>query len=541
MGSLNLYKIDITKKESFLQELSSKMERLQTKTIVEEVDATKVKFSLTLYLAKPTSTKDIKWNWLLRQYGKDNIQVEPSPSAVLLIEKDGETTYAATYGHSYFVVDKYADRDFGFNFARKIPFNEIKTTTLITPNSRRNKTVNTYINYEELEFDSGESFAKLKAKAELDDGFTLFKPSIEVGTSFRCITDSDSLNRIVSIICYVERIIRDKEDQYKIPVFSKVKDKDLIAKLNARMKDKVRDNPDVRISELDIIGVTEIFNRNDGEFVLKYSRKTKTVTDLSSDELRAFCQDIGVDFGKTVLDIQVQSLHEGEAVYSALVHDLIDFTDDEERCLLSKGTWYRYNDDYLQYLKDSISEIKTQYDPHYDFTTKIHNDFIETFFHEARKDPSNAGKNDDDIRKALKKKYYAERVFNMLMERDFGFKNYDRESTSVGGAKVELMDLYKDGVMYAVKFGNSSAKLCYAVDQSLNSLNLYKHRKLEKMPEIRTVAIWLVLERDTHIEENGTPNINTLEMLMLKNRLDQWKKEVRLQGYQPLICINYRL
>ena len=63
-------------------------------------------------------------------------------------------------------------------FARKIQYKEIKTTTLTTPNSRRNKTVNTYINYNELEFDSGESFAKLKAKVDLAEGFTLYKPSI---------------------------------------------------------------------------------------------------------------------------------------------------------------------------------------------------------------------------------------------------------------------------------------------------------------------------------------------------------------------------
>ena len=34
--------------------------------------------------------------------------------------------------------------------------------------------VNTYVNYEELDFDSGESYAKLKAKAALPEEFTLF-------------------------------------------------------------------------------------------------------------------------------------------------------------------------------------------------------------------------------------------------------------------------------------------------------------------------------------------------------------------------------
>lgn len=540
MGSLNLYKIDDSKRQAFFQELSNKMDESQTISIQKKIDDVDINFGLTLFCSKPNITKGVKWNWLLRQYNENEIQVDPSPSAVLLIEKDDEIAYAATYGHSYFIVDKYADKDFGFDFARKMSFGEIKTTTLTTPNSKRNKTVNTYIDYDELEFDSGESFAKLKAKVELDDDFTLFKPSLEVGTSIRCVTESDSLECIVSIICYIENTICNKADRYNIPVFSKVKDKEQISRLNNRMEEKVKENPEVSISELDIVGATEIFNRNDSEFIFKYGRKTKNVTSLSNNELRLFCQEHNLTFEDVVLDIQVQSLYEGNIVSSALVRDLIDFTDDEERCLLSKGIWYQYNDDYLKYLTDSISEIRAEYNPLYDFSSEKHMAFIETFFSDVRSDPSNAEKTDSEIRAALKKKYYAERAFNMLMERDYGFQNFDRDSKSIKGAKVEIMDLYKDGIMYAVKIGNTSAKLCYAVDQSIASLRLYKHRLLNNMPEIHTVAIWLILERATHIEVDGVPDINSLDMLMLKNRLDQWKKEVRLQGYKPIICINYK-
>lgn len=540
MGALNLYKIDSSKRQIFIRELSNKMKMSKMISIPKDDNGINEDFGLTLFFSQTSEPKSIKWNWLLECYGESEVQVDTSPSAVLLIEREDRPTYAATFGHSFFIVDKFADQDFGFDFARKIPFSEIKTTTLTTPNSKRNKTVNTYIDYNVLEFDSGESFAKLKAKAELPDDFSLFKPSLEIGTSIRFVTESDSLERIVSIICYIEKVLQNPENKYKIPVFSKVKDKDLISQLNMRMKENVRENPEVSISELDIIGVTEIFNHNDGEFIIKCGRKSKAVASLTSDELRAFCEENDLDFGEAVLDIQVQSLYEGVTVTSSLVRNLIDFTDDEERCLLSKGTWYKYNDDYLNYLRDSITQIETKYDSQYDFSSKMHTDFVESFFSDARKDPNNKGKSDDAIRADLKRKYYAERAFNMLMERDCGFENYDRDSKSVNGAKVEIMDLYKDKTMYAVKMGNTSAKLCYAVDQSIASLRLYKHNQLGNMPPIKTVAIWLVLDRTNHIEENGAPNINALEMLMLKNRLDQWKKEVRLQGYKPLIRVNYK-
>ena len=38
---------------------------------------------------------------------------------------------------------------------------------------------------------------------------------------------------------------------------------------------------------------------------------------------------------------------------------------------------------------------------------------------------------------------------------------------------------------------------------------------------------------------DGKPNISELNMLMLKNKIDAWKKEVRLLGYAPIIRINY--
>lgn len=540
MSNINLYKIDNSKVDVFSRELSSKMKFTKTIIINKKANDEDVKYGFTLYYSHPKPQKELKWNWLLELFDEAVISVNASPSAVLLIEKGDDAVYAITFGHSFFLVDKYAEKDFGFAFARKIRFDEIKTTTLTTPNSRRNKMVSTYVNYDELEFDSGESFAKLKAKATLEDEFSLFKPSLEIGTSIRLITEDDTLERIVDIISYIENVINTEEDKYKIPVFMKIKDQEQIDRLNERMKNSVNDNPNISISELDIIGATEVFNRNDSEFTLKYQRKKKHVVSLSNDELRTFCDENNFDFGETVLDIMVCSLIDGNSVGRSRVRDLIDYTDDEERCLLSKGIWYQYNDDYLNYLRDSINEIKAEYHPEYDFNDRIHDNFISTYLNKARNDPDNAGKSDAEIIKKLKKTYYAERAFNMIMARDHSFTNFDRIEISVGGAKIEIMDLYKDKTMYAVKIGNSSAKLCYAVDQSISSLKLYKHGLLEKMPEIDAVAIWLVLERRNHIEDNGVPDINSLDMLMLKNRLDYWKKEVRLQGFKPLIYINYR-
>lgn len=541
MGSVNLYKIETSKFQSFLDELSRKMKIINTVMIPKNHNGQEVNFGLTLYISQTSASKDLSWNWILTAFDAEHLQIFSNPSALLLVEQDEDTVYAVTFGHSYFLADKFCDRDFGFSFARKIMFDEIKTTTFTTPNSRRNKTVNTYINYNELEFDSGESFAKLKAKAHLPEGFSLFKPTLEIGTSIRFVTENDSLDKIINLIFYVENVILNEEDRYKIPIFSRVKDDDQLQVLDQHLLESVQNNPEISISELDIVGATEIFNRNDSEFILKYKRKEKKITSLSNDEIHRFCEENAFNFGESALNITVVSLYENEPVSSAPVRKIIDYTDDEQRCLLSKGVWYQYNDDYLNYLKASIAEIETEYHPEYDFSTTLHNAFVESLLVEAKEADEYQGKTDDQILVALKRKYYAERAFNLIMERDHGFQNFDRQGRQVGSTIVELMDLYKDQTMFAVKIGNSSAKLCYAVDQSISSLRLYKHQLLPNMPAIKRVAIWLVLERQTTIGAPGCPqDLNELEMLMLKNRLDQWKKEVRLQGFTPLIYINYK-
>ena len=74
----------------------------------------------------------------------------------------------------------------------------------------------------------------------------------------------------------------------------------------------------------------------------------------------------------------------------------------------------------------------------------------------------------------------------------------------------------------------------------MTSLKLYKQNRLENMPQIDNVAIWLILDRKSKINKKGVPDLNLLLMLMLKNQLDQWKKEVRLQGLKPIVYVNYK-
>ncbi len=541
MSTVNLYKIDNNKVQEFFKKLSDKMDNLMTKEIDKSSGEETNIFSFTLYVSVSNEEKIVSWNWLLKEFDQKTIFTQVSPKAILIIEKNYETVYAVTFGNAFFMVDKYSDRDFGFTYGRKLKYEQIKTTTLTAPGLQRNKVVNTYIDYNELEFDSGESFAKLKAREILPDDFDLYKPSIEIGTSIRFIIENDSLDSIADLIIHVEKTMV-KPDNYKIPVFSKVRDLDLIERYEELLRDEIKQGQaTINISELDIIGVTEIFNNNDSLFVLKHGRCKKEVTVLNEYTIREFCEENNIDFDNEVLNIKVVSCYNGETVATSTVHDIVDYTIDSEKCLLSKGVWYKYNDDYLEYLKYSLADIEVVYNPKYDFSNVIHDLYIDDMFLKEKDNPDYQGLGCDKIKEKLKRKYYAERVFNELRTRDDGFTNYDRDIKAIDKEKIEVMDLYKDECMYAVKIGNTSAKLCYVVDQSLTALKTYKSGLVSGIPRIKKVAIWLVLENKKHIEDNnGKPVLDKLNLLMLKNRIDQWKKAVRIQGLDPVIAINYK-
>ena len=282
MAYINIYKIDSFKKKEFFINISERLKFQDSKNI--EIENEK-DIEISLYVSDEQSKKEVSWNWLMDEFELEKITISANPRAVLTIAKNN-IVYAITFGFSYFFVDKFCDRNFAFNFARKIEFKEIKTTALSSPNTQRNKTINTYINYNELEFDSGESFCKLKAKIKLEDNFDLYKELIEVGSSIKFNLKENTIDKIVILINHIEDML-ELEDRYKIPVFCKIKDKVIKEKLNKGLEKKILANMEsINISEFDIVGSNEIFNHNDVTFELRYKKYHKRITDLSITSLK---------------------------------------------------------------------------------------------------------------------------------------------------------------------------------------------------------------------------------------------------------------
>jgi hypothetical protein len=128
------------------------------------------------------------------------------------------------------------------------------------------------------------------------------------------------------------------------------------------------------------------------------------------------------------------------------------------------------------------------------------------------------------------------------MRGDEGYEVCDRKLVKVRGEKIEICDLRKDGVIYSVKRGNSSADLSYVVTQSEAAIDFYVNQGLPKKDKPKKVALWLILPRKDRLPiKDERLDWDMLGMLLLKIRIDSWKKKARLAGMVPEIRINYEV
>ena len=82
------------------------------------------------------------------------------PKGIILVQRSDKTgqTYAISFGGAHFNVDSYCDREFGFDFACRVKIKHTKLTSTINSNSKRNKTISSYKDFDHLEINSGESY-----------------------------------------------------------------------------------------------------------------------------------------------------------------------------------------------------------------------------------------------------------------------------------------------------------------------------------------------------------------------------------------------
>ena len=528
MAKLNLYKIDARKKDDFCNNLEDNMIKISEKSIENGA----ILFKLYAFFPEENN-KGLNWNWLLEEFEESKVMYTSQPRAVLLIEK-GEVLYVASFGSSYFQINKYCDRAFAFDFAKRCEYVEVKTTAVNAPNAQKNKMISSFKNCKDFIYDSGESYQKIKATINILEDESRFNKSIEIGTSIKFSMKENTLQNICKIIDHVEEVLT-YEIIHKIPLFTEIKD-ERVDTLDCLLVEAIKKGEaKVSFKNFEIFGVTETFFEDELGFKITFEEYEKTTVELNSGELKAFIEECNIR-DEDILNIGIIPISDEHGSQGFKLKSIIDYIEDSEKAVIESGKWYEYNDDYLTYLKESLEEIPIVYDPKFDSFEDEYEKFLDELYEELKDSEEHSGKEEAAIRKSIRTKFYRERAFNMLRARKDGFKNFDRDTEIADGQKYEVMDLLKDKTAYAVKIGNTSAKLDYAFDQSTTSARMMKKQK----EDIENCAVWLILDRHTKLKEiDGTVDLNDLDMLMLKNKIDAWKKEIRNLGYKPIIHINY--
>ena len=497
-------------------------------------------FSLRLYSQNAELHHVISWGWVLDIFDKQPCVLSSPPKSVVLIQRHDATgkLYVLSFGTSFFSIDRYANKDFAFDYASRLPINETKRTATANTSSIRNKTISSFRKQTPLEVESGESFTKLKAVFEIDGAAELIGNTIEVGSSLRFVLKQQTAVGIVALVKHVEEVLNHPVIS-AIPRFAQIKDKDLINTLEQDLLNDFTENSvNVILSEFDVYGDHEVFNTAE-EYKIRIGSASKSSSNLSLDGIRRLASDNEINDAEQILNGRVQFIRDGASYKTERIHDIIDYMDENKKCLLINGIWHRFNDDYISYLHSTLSTVPVYYIPSYDLSRRKMDDFYQLKVNELRQMPEYAEKTDGELELIVRRKYYKEYCFNCMRQSD-GFILYDRDLQPVDGSRIERMDLYKDDTMFSVKIGNASSGLSYVITQSSAVVNLWRNHDPRFAFHLQNVALWIVLERQTHLPlQDNRLEWRELNMLLLKTQIDSWVKLVRAAGLRPVVYLNY--
>ena len=532
MSQVNLFKIQENREVAFVKFIESQYQTVAITTVKG--------FKFKLLWQTSSGQQDVNWGWAFSIFGKPVGQMAKLPKGIIIVQRADASgrTYAISFGGAHFHVDSYCDNGFGFDFACRVKVKQTRLTSTINNNSKRNKTISSFKDFNHLEINSGESYTKLKLDIDLGDKTDIANSIVEVGSSLKITLKEDSFDSLIELVEYVEQTLSGKK-LTRIPVCNVVSRPEDIDALENRLKeDFLKEDSTVTISEFDVVGTEEVFVRADA-FELLCGQESKRITTLDIKELRAFYAEHGITDVETMLKTIVRFLLNGNSQVVKSIRNFIDYLDETENALLVCGKWYRFNDDFCQCLKASLDDIRVVYDSKFDLSATKIGQFWDEKFAEHKGEEKYLGLSEEAYRTAIRKRYYKEYAFNLMREKD-GYEVCDRKTVEINGDKIEICDLRKDGVIYSVKRGNSSADLSYVVTQSEAAIDLYTNQALPKKDKPKRVALWLLLSRKDHLPiQDERLDWDMLGMLLLKIRIDNWKKKARLVGMTPEICINY--
>ena len=157
MAKYNIYKIEKGKESSLL-------EKLQTVGLSLAGQKSVSGFKLSFYFSKEPEDIDIWWADLYEDYFGSNSKPKNKVYFGVFLISNSSLSYAISMGKSHFYLKDFCDTDFGINLAERIADNNLKLKNSKLFGGKKSKTIISYQENSEFEYDSGESIHYVKAK-----------------------------------------------------------------------------------------------------------------------------------------------------------------------------------------------------------------------------------------------------------------------------------------------------------------------------------------------------------------------------------------
>lgn len=489
---------------------------------------------MTFYFSEKIEGNEIWWCETYKDFFNTQ-EVNPKNLfyfAILICKNldDPKEIYAVSLGKSHFYLSKFIESDFGIALAIRMANEKsilLKKSRYFTGTKRHE--VSSYANFNKDSYESGESVEHLKLKASnteiWGDKNIIFADSIQLDIS----KEPYELPKILNDI---SDSMNDKEI-IRLPKLEIVSDDISINYLNESILNSIINNKaKVGVEEISISGINIIFRFNECNYELVFKRGKKDVVKLdigNSLDIYKIANFIRENNINNIDEVKVKFKREESNILTKDLKELLDFYTEYEgfNYFLKNGKWFKFNDTFMEYLKRSLQSIETVTGEEL-----IEKEYLDWKIRKEYEISNNI---------SLNKLKYREYYFNKKMSEDNGYELLDRQLEQIRSLdpngkkyKIEVADLYKNNEIISVKISKNTQDLIYNIEQSKSSLELIKQNEISFDYELKSVALWIVLENSV----SSIIEINSIQFLLA---LDSWKKRVDFFGLKPRVYISQHI
>ncbi len=360
MAKYNIYKIEKVKESKLL-------EKLQTVGLSLAGQKSVNGFTLSFYFSKEPEDIDIWWADLYEGYfGLDSKPKNKVYFGVFLIS-NSSLSYAISMGKSHFYLKDFCDTDFGINLAERIADNNLKLKNSKLFGGKKSKTIISYQENSEFEYDSGESIHYVKAKTIDKDKWgevASFGNSAQLHLEIL----PDDLPELVQAID--EELL--KSPKIILPRATAIADKIKIAELDQILVQEILNstNAGLQPAEATVSGVDFVFlGKNQYRFIL--DRQGQDVEgELNFSVLHDFINRHNIDLATNINKLKIKVSDEHNKGYTKPLKYFLDYVDDE-RHFLRDGDWHIFNQNYIEFLKKQIDDRIVFENPNINFSNSV--------------------------------------------------------------------------------------------------------------------------------------------------------------------------